>query len=338
MRFKKALCMTTLATLLFPVVQNIEYVDAAEYSIDIVVDTVEIDINDIPEDRCVKVGISLRNNPGMDGIFFPLEKDSRLEFFGNPPLEYPNMYLSIDNLADNIRNFSLFYGNEGELISGDDYICHMKFSLPENISIGDFFSVNILGEYMYKYTDDSAVIPFMLGFRDKDINNYFKDNFNITNGGIRIVGAESPQTESPQTKPPQTEPLQIEPPQTELLQTEPPQTELLQTEPPQTSTSSATSTTIESTTITTTSITTTTNESTVTKTENTTISTTSVTTASSSSSVTTTTTTETSEVTENKNDKSKNNLPLILAILASIGILGGIIGFIIKKSKGNKGK
>ena len=157
MRFKKALCMTTLATLLFPVVQNIEYVDAAEYSIDIVVDTVEIDINDIPEDRCVKVGISLRNNPGMDGIFFPLEKDSRLEFFGNPPLEYPNMYLSIDNLADNIRNFSLFYGNEGELISGDDYICHMKFSLPEDVSIGDFFSVNILDEYIYKSNENRMV-------------------------------------------------------------------------------------------------------------------------------------------------------------------------------------
>ena len=43
-------------------------------------------------------------------------------------------------------------------------------------------------------------------------------------------------------------------------------------------------------------------------------------------------------VTENKNDKSKNNLSLILAILASIGILGGIIGFIIKKLKGHREK
>ena len=212
MRFKKALCMTTLATLLFPAVQNIEYVDAAEYSIDIVVDTVEIDINDIPEDRCVKVGISLYNNPGMNGIFFPLEKDGRIGFSGNPPLEYPNMHLSIDNLTDNIYNFSLFYANGIDFICGDDVFCYVKFSLPEDISIDDFFSISILNEYIYKLSETSNGVPFILSFSDKDFNNHYNDCFNITNGGIRIVGANPPQTDSPQTEPPQTEPPQTEPP------------------------------------------------------------------------------------------------------------------------------
>ena len=329
MRFKKALCMTTLATLLFPVVQNIEYVDAAEYSIDIVVDTVEIDINDIPEDRCVKVGISLYNSPGINGIFFPLEKDERLEFFDFPPIEYSDMGLSLSNLTDNIKEISLYYGSLKDNLIYDECFCYIKLRLPENISIGDFFSVNILNEYIYKSYEESNGTAFNLSFCDKDFNSYSYDNFNITNGGIRIVGAESPQIE-----PPKTEPTQLESPQTEPPQTEPPQTE-----PPQTSTSQTTSTTIESTTTTTTTaITTTTNELTVTTTENTTNSMTSITTTSSASSITTTTTTEASEVTENKNDKNKNNLPLILAILASIGILGGMIGFIIKKSKGHGGK
>ena len=327
MRFKKALCMTTLATLLFPAVQNIEYVDAAEYSIDIVVDTVEIDINDIPEDRCVKVGISLRNNPGMSSVFFPFQKDNRL-LLDASSYEAKTEFLSEENLTNDIRFLSFYNENDNELIRDNEYFFYITFKLPENCFIGDYYYVNILNEYSFISETSGNSFLYTLGFRDKDLNRFSYDCFNVTNGGINIISVEPPQTEPPQTDPPQTEPPQTDPPQTE-----PPQTE-----PPQTSTSLDTSTTIESTTITTTSITTTTNESTVTTTENTTISTTSVTTTSSVSSVTTTTTPETSEVTENKNDKSKNNLPLILAILASIGILGGIIGFIIKKSKGNKGK
>ena len=317
MRFKKALCMTTLATLLFPAVQNIEYVDAAEYSIDIVVDTVEIDINDIPEDRCVKVGISLRNNPGMSSVFFPFQKDNRL-LLDASSYEAKTEFLSEENLTNDIRFLSFYNENDNELIRDNEYFFYITFKLPENCFIGDYYYVNILNEYSFISETSGNSFLYTLGFRDKDLNRFSYDCFNVTNGGINIISVEPPQTEPPQTDPPQTEPPQ--------------------TEPPQTSTSLDTSTTIESTTITTTSITTTTNESTVTTTENTTNSMTSVTTTSSVSSITTTTTTEASEVTENKNDKNKNNLPLILAILASIGILGGIIGFIIKKSKGNKGK
>ncbi|MBQ9981380.1 MAG: hypothetical protein IJP18_02310 [Oscillospiraceae bacterium] len=332
MRFKKVLCMTTLATLLFPAVQNIEYVDAAEwiddavYSVDIVVDTVEIDINDVPEDRCVKVGISLYNSPGINGVFFPLEKDNRLEFSDFPLDNNNGLGISVGYLANDIQNFEFYYGSIKEDLLYDGCFGYIEFVLPEDIKYDDYFSVNILKEYIYKSNEASNGIPVFLSFRMKEDVDVYKDyspeNFNITNGGIRIVGAESPQIEHSQTEPPQTEP---------------PQTELPQTELPQTSTLSDTSTPIESTTITTTSITTT-NESTVTTTENTTISTTSVTTTSSASSVTTTTIPETSEVTENKNDKNKNNLPLILAVLASVGILSGIIGFIIKKSKGHREK
>ncbi|MBQ9981378.1 MAG: hypothetical protein IJP18_02300 [Oscillospiraceae bacterium] len=317
MRFKKVLCMATLATLLFPVVQNIEYVDAAEYSIDIVVDTVEIDINDIPEDRCVKVGISLRNNPGMSAIFIPLEKDSRIKYSDYNdkfPLEshIPLKSISVDLCTDDINIFTIAPCEN--IIESNILLCTATLIIPESASIGDYYSLNILPLY-----DELA-----LCFYNNDRQAFFEDCFNITNGGIHIVG-----TEPSQEIPPQTELSLTESPLTEPPQTEPPQTELPQTEPPQTSTTLTTSTTIESITNTTTSVTT--NESTVTTTENTTISMTSVTTTSSVSSIITTTTTETSEVTENKNNKSKNNLPLILAILASIGILGGIIGFIIKK-------
>ncbi|MBP1566359.1 MAG: hypothetical protein J6A58_11455, partial [Oscillospiraceae bacterium] len=270
MRFKKVLCMTTLVTLLFPVVQNIEYVDAAKYSIDIVVDTVEIDINDIPEDRCVKVGISLRNNPGMSAIFIPLEKDSRIKYSDYNdkfPLEshIPLKSISVDLCTDDINIFTIAPCEN--IIESNILLCTATLIIPESASIGDYYSLNILPLY-----DELA-----LCFYNNDRQAFFEDCFNITNGGIHIVGAELSQTEPPQTDPPQTEPPQ----------TEPPQTELPQTEPPQNSTSSATSTTIESTTITTTSITLSTNESTVTTKENTTISTTSVTTTSSVSSITT---------------------------------------------------
>ena len=333
MRFKKVLCMTTLATLLFPVVQNIEYVDAAEYSIDIVVDTVEIDINDIPEDRCVKVGISLYNSPGINGVFFPLEKDKRLEFLGNPPLEYSNMCLSTSELTSNTCGISLYYGTELDGLIYDGCFCYIKFYIPQNVSINDFYMVNILNQYIYKSHENSDGIPFNLRFIDRDLNNYSSEFLNITNGGIRITGSEPMQTDPPQTDPPQTDPPQTAPPQTEL-----PQTDFSQTDPPQTT---STTTELTTTTITTKTIATTTSKFTTTENTKKLSTSTSVTTTEETTSEATTKSTETNEVTEsgnNENEKENNSLPIVLAILVSIGILGGIIGFIIKKSKGNKGK
>ncbi|MBP1565014.1 MAG: hypothetical protein J6A58_04575 [Oscillospiraceae bacterium] len=348
MYFKKMVSATLLATLLFPAVQNIEYVDAAEYSIDVVVDTVEIDINDIPEDRCVKVGISLYNNPGINGFIFPLEKDDRLEFFGRPPLEYPNMSLETIFLADHVRQFSLFYGSLIDDLIFDGNLCYIKFSLPENIAVGDFFSVNVLSEYIYMGGNNLVDgVPCLLSLIDKDLKFHYNENFNsITNGGIRIIGTDPSQTDSPQTDPPQTDPPQTDSPQTDPPQTDPPQTDLpqtdpLQTNPPQTDPPQSTSTTIESTT--TTELTSLTSQTTVTTTENTTSATTSTvgTTTSDMTSTSLESTTETSEVTEDKEEnntkKTKSNIPVILAILASIGILGGIIGLIIRKSKGHGG-
>ena len=343
MYFKKMVSATLLATLLFPVVQNIEYVDAAEYSIDIVVDTVEIDINDIPEDRCVKVGISFYNSPGMNGVFFPLEKDSRLEFLGHIPLEYPNILLKIVYLSNDVREISLYYGTlVDDLITDAEGFCYVKLCLPENVSVGDFFEINILEEYVYKGDNNEGDgVLSVLRFRDKEFNNYFNDNFNITNGGIRIIGTDPPQTDPPQTDPPQTDPPQTDPPQTDPPQTDLPQTDPLQTNPPQTDPPQSTSTTIEFTT--TTELTSLTSQTTVTTTENTTSATTSTvgTTTSDMTSTSLESTTETSEVTEDKEEnnteKTKSNIPVILAILASIGILGGIIGLIIRKSKGHGG-
>lgn len=182
MRFKKALCMTTLATLLFSAVQNIEYVDAAEYSIDIVVDTVEIDINDIPEDRCVKVGISLYNNPGMSAIFFPLQKNYRLEYNDPIPLE-SNATITRRYHAENIDSFTIdMYNNEhypDGILTQDGTICFIKIYLPQDVIIGDYFELNILNNYD----------GFTLCFYDKDDIYFLDDCFNVTNGGIRIVGA-----------------------------------------------------------------------------------------------------------------------------------------------------
>ncbi len=328
MHFKKAICATLISTLLFPAVYNIEYVDAAEwiddaiYSVDIVVDTVEIDINDVPEDRCVKVGISLVNSPGVNGVFFPLEKDNRLEFSDFPLDNNNGIGISVSYLSNDVQYFKYYYGSIKEELIYDSCFGYIEFILPEDTKYGDYFSINILKEYIYKSNEASGGIPVFLSFRMKDGTDVYIDyspyNFNVINGGIRIVGSE----------PLQTQPPQIEPPPTEPPQTDPSQPEPLQTDPPQTIT--------ESTSITTTPVTTTASDSI------TTLSTSTIATTTSQEATTVQTTTElteTSEVIEsNNNEKKKSNLPLILSVLASLGILGGIFGFIIKKSKGHGGK
>ncbi len=320
MYLKKALCATILSTLLFPTVYNIEYVDAAEwideavYSVDIVVDTVEIDINDVPEDRRVKVGFSLYNSPGINAIIFILEKDSRIEFSEFPEKVDYTMGSGVGYLATDIQEIQYYYGSMKDDLMYDGCFGYYEFILPENIEVGDWFSINILKEYLYKSYESSNGVLYSSWFRLKNIDTYMDysyNNLNITNGGIRITGSGQPQTDLPQT----------EQPQTDLPQTEQPQTDTSQIDSSQT-----TSTTTELTTTTITTTTTTTSSSVTTTSKETTPE-------------VTTKSIETSEVIEsNNNEKKKSNLPLILSVLASLGILGGIFGFIIKKSKGHGGK
>ena len=50
------------------------------YDVKLSVDTVEVDINSIPENREVQVGVNIENNPGFLGIVFNMEFDSNIEY------------------------------------------------------------------------------------------------------------------------------------------------------------------------------------------------------------------------------------------------------------------
>ena len=65
------------------------------YDVKLSVDTVEVDINSIPENREVQVGVNIENNPGFLGMSFLLELDSRIEY-DEYKLFYNDNKVSID--------------------------------------------------------------------------------------------------------------------------------------------------------------------------------------------------------------------------------------------------
>ncbi len=172
------------------------------YDVRLSAETVEIDINDIPENREVKVGINIDNNPGFLVLAFWIRKDDRLEYKEYCPYDYNMNDLAINNgFSEGNRIIDLAINStkeNQELYYENGLILEMKFTLPSDVKPGDFFEVAPLLDYSGDSILDS---PF---FRiENSYSSYFgRENFaDAVSGGIRITGSLPEPSPSPLPSP-----------------------------------------------------------------------------------------------------------------------------------------
>ncbi len=176
------------------------------YDVRLSAETVEIDINDIPENREVQVGINLDNNPGCMGLKFWLEKDSNLVCEEYSPYEFGEHNCRIGHgfFGDGNVIQIMFVPNinidEGELFYGNGQLLKLKVKLPDNVNSGDYFVVKPLLDFDGDPTMDQPCF-----YRANDFSSFFgRENFaEPVSGGIRITGQKN---EPEPSKEPEPEP------------------------------------------------------------------------------------------------------------------------------------
>ena len=122
------------------------------YDVKLSVDTVEVDINSIPENREVQVGVNIENNPGFLGIVFNMEFDSNIEydelkiflFQTNDKigLTYEKITDKIINIAINNADLNSLYENNGDFFD-------LTVKIPENCKPGDFYFIKPILDYQH---------------------------------------------------------------------------------------------------------------------------------------------------------------------------------------------
>ncbi|MDD6826766.1 MAG: hypothetical protein PUE12_11790 [Oscillospiraceae bacterium] len=304
------------------------------YNVQLKVETVEVDINEIPENREVRVGVSIENNPGFLGLRFPIEWDSRLGSFGLSLYDYSNDNLGVGHIIidtnDNIIISEIHNKDLNSLFFGNGNLYYFNFVLPENVVAGDFFPVNIYDRYYYMEIDFYTMFTQENSFD----NDHGPESFApFINGGIRIVGQEpEPVQEPPQESEPPIQPSEpdIAPPQPAgdnqqnnnvqqqvIAETAAPVTEATTTETTTATTSTTTVTTVPETTV---SATVSTTETEKTTTEETTVLETTVT-----------------EVSENSIDDEEGKRNIIPIMVAGITVIAAVItGLIFRRKKGEQ--
>ena len=174
------------------------------YDVRLSAETVEIDINDIPENREVQVGINLDNNPGCMGIKFWLRKDSNLVCEEYSPYELGDHNCRIGHgFFDNGNVIQIMFVpninmDEGELFYGNGQLLKLKVKLPDNVNSGDYFVVKPLLDFEGDPTMDQPCF-----YRANDFDSFFgRENFaEPVSGGIRITGQKNEPEPSKQPEP-----------------------------------------------------------------------------------------------------------------------------------------
>ena len=173
------------------------------YDVRLSAETVEIDINDIPENREVMVGINLDNNPGCIGIAFWLRKDSRLTCDEISPFELSGQCGTSHTFYDNnnVLEVSLLPHidyNNGELFYDNGQFFKFKLTLPSDVNSGDFFEVTPMLNYNGEHNSKAAGF-----YRANDYDSFFdRENFaEPVAGGIRITGQKNEPEPSKQPEP-----------------------------------------------------------------------------------------------------------------------------------------
>ncbi|MCM1506009.1 MAG: hypothetical protein NC177_02585 [Ruminococcus flavefaciens] len=300
----------------------------APQDIHLSIETKEIDINDIPENRVISLEIHTENCPPYSMLSFLIEKDSRLEYL-------PYTYLSDAEQVSNMGGMSFELGSSelpdvimcnipaliNEKIDYNGLIVRANVILPEDVKAGEFYSLNFKRTFFDTYELETSIML------ENDFDAVFgNDSFSQLNGGgILITQAEVPPPEVPPESPQEEIPEETQPPEQETeAETEPQVTETTESITSETTTVSTVSETTSSATVTSS-----TTETVLTKESSSSSSSISETeTTSEAVSETTTTATVVSE------KKKSTHKPLIIAISAIlVAVATGTVIFIKRKRK-----
>lgn len=170
------------------------YAVEAPTDIHLTVQTREISIDEIPADRVVTLDIYQENCPQFDSILFAVTKDPRLSFYpesecfslpdGMTNARYPDVGYYTNN--PDLRECSIFSSVENDdLIGFGDAIAAVSFKLPDQVSPGDFFSVDLVRNY-----DDT---PIQINLGRKRSDSFTESAFSqLNSGGILITQNAQP--------------------------------------------------------------------------------------------------------------------------------------------------
>lgn len=175
------------------------------YDVKLSVDTVEVDINSIPENREVQVGVNIENNPGFLGMSFLIELDSRIEY-DEYKLFYNENKVTIDyGMYKNGKVIDITAGNRDieSLYEDNGAFCYMTLKIPEDCKSGDYYSIRPFLSYQGENREYNAHIN-----RENSFDTIMgRENFaEPVAGGIRIVGEqhqEQPSTQEPEQNNPE---------------------------------------------------------------------------------------------------------------------------------------
>lgn len=273
----------------------------ADGTVDVSIETKEININDIPADRKVSLAVNLDNDPGVDAICLLMCADGRL---GIEEYNWFSSQLYSVNGIEHVSNPHIDFCETFFKDNADNtgIIIYLTYIIPENCRVGDFYEISFSNE-----TFSGDRISY--GNTETGWHDGFESFGQLTSGGIRIVG-DPPAPEPPVQNDTPVQNNQQEPAAPVLQESAAVQVTSSETTKETTATLSETKATTVSTIITTVKETVTTEETTLVE-------------------ETVITETETSETQEQK----KDNRTLWLLIIAGAAVILGAVIIIIKKEK-----
>lgn len=196
MRFTRRLAALSAAAAICPVFIAESSARAMDPPTDVhlIMETKEIAIEDIPDDRIVRLTVALENCPPYNTLCFGVKKDPRLSFY--PTDECFSM---AEGVVQASPPDCLWYDNEpdyrycGTGASGDDMqrvsyerdIVVVSFRLPDEVSPGDFFPVELPSEYR------NEKVMLSLSQSLSDCWEVFPFT-QLNGGGIRITQRDQP--------------------------------------------------------------------------------------------------------------------------------------------------
>ena len=170
------------------------YAEEAPTDVHLTVETKEIDIEDIPADRVVTLNIYLENCPPYNTLVFGVLKDSRLEFYNDTDCfemadgvtyaSYPDCS-KFPSIPDYMSCATGAAGGRSNRVEYENAIVKVSFVLPEQVSAGDFFAVELPRRF------ETDVVYLTMSPLSSD---YFEDFpfTQLNSGGIRITQRDQP--------------------------------------------------------------------------------------------------------------------------------------------------
>ncbi len=162
--------------------------------IHLTIETKEIGIADIPDDRAVSLEVYVENSLPFAGMWMFFEKDPRLEFNQVRPFSIVD---GVKN-ANPLNTLSYFevephkYGccipaKMGKLIEHSGAIVRVNVFLPADAEVGDFYSMDF-----NKYIGNTSMVVD-LGYEMSD--RYYESSFTQLNSGGILITEKTPPTE-----------------------------------------------------------------------------------------------------------------------------------------------